>query len=93
MLFREPGRWRFVEDKVQDLDVPESVGAVLMRRLERLSGPAREMAHWLSLFRSEVSRLLLFSLIPQGDSVAGMRSGNWATGRWCAQGSGDPRRP
>lgn len=71
LLFREPGRWRFVEDKVQDLDVPESVGAVLMRRLERLSGPAREMAHWLSLFRSEVSRLLLFSLIPQGDSVAG----------------------
>ena len=42
LLRRELDRWRFVDEDLQDLEVPAGVGAVLQRRLLQLSPLARE---------------------------------------------------
>ncbi len=57
LLCREFGRWRFAESDLKKLEVPESVGAVLLRRFEQLSPPARALANWLALFQGDVSEI------------------------------------
>ncbi|HTY64184.1 MAG TPA: protein kinase, partial [Acidobacteriota bacterium] len=68
-LCREFGRWRFIEEDLEKLEVPASVGAVLLRRLELLSPPARELANWLALFQGNVPRFLLSSVTAQNPTL------------------------
>lgn len=69
ILIREFGRWRFVEERLDRLEIPASVGAVLRKRLAQLSGPAREAANWLSLFQGAVPADLP-GLVMAGTSIA-----------------------
>jgi transcriptional regulator with GAF, ATPase, and Fis domain len=69
LLRREFGRWRFVESDLNKLEVPESIGAVLLRRFEQLSHPARALANWLALFQGDVSGSLLSSVMAQSPAL------------------------
>lgn len=63
VLRRVSGRWVFVEDDLRNLEVPQSVGAVLHSRLAHLTAPAREILNWLSLIRHQSPRKMLESLV------------------------------
>ncbi len=69
LLCREFGRWRFAESDLKKLEVPESVGAVLLRRFEQLSPPARALANWLALFQGDISGSLLSSVMEQSPAL------------------------
>jgi transcriptional regulator with GAF, ATPase, and Fis domain/tetratricopeptide (TPR) repeat protein len=65
LLKRESRKWRFVEEGLRNLEVPESVSAVLQRRLEKLSPHAAELAGWMALMNRPVSKGFLGSLMLQ----------------------------
>ncbi len=69
LLIRELGKWRFVEERLRRLEIPAGVGAVLRKRLARLSASAREVANWLSLFQGAVPADLL-GLAMVGEAIA-----------------------
>jgi transcriptional regulator with GAF, ATPase, and Fis domain len=72
ILRYESGEWTFANEDLSQLEVPASVGAVLLRRLQSLQPDARQMANWLALFRGVVPRSLLSSVISQNEQfVAG----------------------
>ncbi len=69
LLYREFGRWRFLDEDIGKLEVPASVGAVLLRRFEQLSLQARELANWLALFQGDITKILLQSVMAKSPTV------------------------
>jgi transcriptional regulator with GAF, ATPase, and Fis domain len=66
-LQRRSGKWRFVEESLNNMDIPVSIGAVLRRRIEQLSPSGREIASWLALFNRAVSIDLLSLIIARNN--------------------------
>jgi DNA-binding NtrC family response regulator/tetratricopeptide (TPR) repeat protein len=58
------GRWTLATHLLPGLDVPESIGAALKKRILRLSPPAREALEWLALFHRAVPVKALERLMP-----------------------------
>jgi transcriptional regulator with GAF, ATPase, and Fis domain/serine/threonine protein kinase/tetratricopeptide (TPR) repeat protein len=56
ILKRASGEWKFIEDRLVDLDAPAGVGAVLKKRLSNLSTSAQALLNWLALFRRIVPK-------------------------------------
>lgn len=65
VLRREHGGWALSREKLESLELPESVGMVLKRRLAQLTPAARLLVNWLATFQRGVSRRLLSSVIAQ----------------------------
>jgi len=69
ILRREAGRWRIEKFDLNELRAPETVAAVLRRRLSRLSANASELAEWLAVINRPVSPNFLELVIPDGREV------------------------
>ena len=64
ILRRETGRWRIEKFDLGELRAPDTVAAVLRRRLSRLSANAIKLARWLAVINRPVARSFLEILVP-----------------------------
>jgi len=69
ILRRESGKWRIEKFDLNELKAPETVAAVLRRRLSRLSVNASELAKWLTVINRPVATGLLELVVPGGSEV------------------------
>ncbi len=68
LLRCELDRFRFRNRDLQRLEVPETIGAVLQRRLVHLSSAAGNLANWLALFHRPITKSLLTSILEWEDA-------------------------
>jgi transcriptional regulator with GAF, ATPase, and Fis domain/tetratricopeptide (TPR) repeat protein len=66
ILRRDAGRWRAETVDLNELKPPDTVAAVLRRRLSHLSMEEGEVAHWLAVINRPASDELLAAVVPGG---------------------------
>ena len=62
LLWSRSGKWQFNPESPDKLEVPDSIGMVIKRRLGRLSAASRELADWMALINRGISTKLLCSV-------------------------------
>src|SRR5262249_51539006 len=75
MLSRDDGRWRFtergnLEDSLAALPLPETLAALIERRLDRLDAGGRALTAWAAVLGREVDGDLLLAGAAGGEAAA-----------------------